>query len=100
VIRSIRHKGLKRLYEDDDPRGLKREHAIKLGDILARLDAASTATDMRLPGFDLHPLKGNLKGFWAITVRRTGGSFFVSRRATHSTLIMWTTIEGAPKPCR
>jgi toxin HigB-1 len=76
VIRSIRHKGLKRLYVDDDPRGLKREHVIKLGDILARLDAASTATDMRLPGFDLHPLKGNLKGFWAITVRANWRGIF------------------------
>jgi toxin HigB-1 len=38
-------------------------------DILARLDAASTATDMDLPGFRLHPLKGAFKGFWAVTVR-------------------------------
>jgi len=69
MIRSIRHKGLKRLYEDDDPRGVMREHTEKLRDILARLDAASTATDMDLPGFRLHPLKGGLKGFWAVTVR-------------------------------
>jgi len=69
VIRSIRHKGLKRLYEEDDPRGVIREHTVKLRDILARLDAAGTATDMDLPGFRLHPLKGELKGFWAVTVR-------------------------------
>ena len=69
MIRSIRHKGLKRLYEDDDTRGVMREHTEKLRDILARLDAASTATDMDLPGFRLHPLKGGLKGFWAVTVR-------------------------------
>lgn len=69
VIRSIRHKGLKRLYEEDDPRGVRREHTAKLRDILARLDAASTAADMDLPGFRLHPLKGELKGLWAVTVR-------------------------------
>ena len=69
MIRSIRHKGLKRLYEDDDPRGVIREHAVKLRDILARLDAAGTVSDMGLPGFRLHPLKGDLKGFWAVTVR-------------------------------
>jgi proteic killer suppression protein len=69
VIRSIRHKGLKRLYEDDDPRGVMREHTVKLRDILARLDAANTVADMDLPGFRLHPLKGELKGYWAITVR-------------------------------
>ena len=69
MIRSIRHKGLKRLYEEDDPRGVIAEHAVKLGDILARLDAARTATDMDIPGFRLHPLKGELRGYWAITVR-------------------------------
>jgi proteic killer suppression protein len=69
MIRSIRHKGLKRLYEDDDPRGVISEHAEKLRDILVRLDAASAAADMDLPGFRLHPLKGELKGFWAVTVR-------------------------------
>jgi proteic killer suppression protein len=69
LIRSIRHKGLKRLHEDDDPRGVISEHAEKLRDILARLDAASSASDMDLPGFRLHPLKGELKGLWAVTVR-------------------------------
>jgi len=69
MIRSIRHKGLKRLYEDDDPRGVMSQHAEKLRDILARLDAAAAVADMDLPGFRLHPLKGELKGFWAVTVR-------------------------------
>jgi toxin HigB-1 len=69
VIRSIRHKGLRRLHEDDDRRGVISEHAEKLRDILARLDAASSAADMDLPGFQLHPLKGELKGFWAVIVR-------------------------------
>jgi len=69
MIRSIRHKGLRHLYEDDDPRGVLREHTVKLRDILARLDAATTVADMDLPGFRLHPLKGELKGLWAVTVR-------------------------------
>ncbi|HME13327.1 MAG TPA: type II toxin-antitoxin system RelE/ParE family toxin [Candidatus Acidoferrum sp.] len=69
MIRTIRHKGLKRLYEDDDPRGVISEHAEKLRDILARLDAAAAPADMDLPGFRLHPLKGELKGLWAVTVR-------------------------------
>lgn len=69
MVKSIRHKGLKRLYEDDDPRGVTWEHEQKLRDILARLDAAAAVTDMDLPGFRLHPLKGELKGFWAVTVR-------------------------------
>jgi proteic killer suppression protein len=69
MIRSIRHKGLKWLYEQDETRGVIAEHAAKLRDILARLDAAVTVSDMDLPGFGLHPLKGKLKGFWAVTVR-------------------------------
>lgn len=69
MIRSIRHKGLKRLYEDDDPRGLKAEHVVRLRDILARLDAAQSAADMDLAGFRLHPLKGAMQGLWAVTVR-------------------------------
>jgi proteic killer suppression protein len=45
------------------------EHADKLRDILARLDAAGDISDMDLPGFRLHPLKGESKGLWAVTVR-------------------------------
>ena len=69
MIRSINHKGLKRLYADDDPRGVINEHVGKLRDILARLDAARTVTDMDLAGLRLHRLKGDLKNFWSVTVR-------------------------------
>jgi len=69
LIGSIRHKGLKRLFEEDDPRGVIAEHGDKLRDILARLDASSSTNDMDVPGFQLHPLKGQFKGFWAVTVR-------------------------------
>jgi proteic killer suppression protein len=69
VIRSIRHKGLRRLYENGDPCGVIAEHTAKLQDILARLDAAAASADIDLPGFRLHALKGGFKGFWAVTVR-------------------------------
>ncbi len=69
MIRSFRHKGLKRLYEDDDTRFVDAEHLSKLRNILARLDAAGSIEDMNLPGFKLHALKGRLKGFMAVTVR-------------------------------
>lgn len=69
MIRNIRHKGLKRLYEDDDPRGVAPQHLTKLRDILARLDAARALSEMDVPGFRLHPLKGDLRGFWGVTVR-------------------------------
>jgi len=69
VIRSIRHKGLKRLYETDDPRGVIGEHAEKAARHSRRLDAAGDVSDLDLPGFRLHPLRGEFKGFWAVTVR-------------------------------
>lgn len=57
------------MYEEDHERGINAEHAEKLRDILARLDAAESVEDLNLPGFRLHALKGDLKGCWAITVR-------------------------------
>jgi proteic killer suppression protein len=69
MIQSFRHKGLKRLYEDDDSRGVPAEHLTKLRMILARLDAACFAEDMDLPGFNLHALKGPLRGWRSVTVR-------------------------------
>lgn len=63
MIKNIRHKGLKRLFEDDDPRGVAAEHVTKLRDILARLDVAPAVSQMDVPGFRLHPLRGDLKGF-------------------------------------
>jgi proteic killer suppression protein len=58
VIRSIRHKGLERLDEDDDHRGVISERADRLRDILVRLDASANVADMDLPGFRLHPPQG------------------------------------------
>jgi proteic killer suppression protein len=69
MIRSFRHKALRRLYQNDDARGLPSEHASKLRDILALLDAASAPADIDLPGLRLHSLKGEMKGYWAVTVR-------------------------------
>jgi toxin HigB-1 len=60
---------VKRLYEEDDSRGVVQEHVEKLSDILACLDAATRVEDMDLLGFRLHPLKDELKGYWAIIVR-------------------------------
>jgi proteic killer suppression protein len=68
MIGSIRHKGLRRLFEDDDARGVAPEHADKLRRILARLNAARSAADMDLPRYRLHTLKDNLKGSYAVTV--------------------------------
>jgi proteic killer suppression protein len=69
MIKTIRHKGLKRLFEEGDPRGINPEHAEALRDILATPHAAPTVAHMNQPKLRLHPLKGRMKGFWAVTVR-------------------------------
>jgi proteic killer suppression protein len=68
MIRSFRHRGLKRLYERGERRHLRPDQVDKIERILARLDEAGDESHMDLPGFRLHPLKGDLAGFWAVTV--------------------------------
>ena len=69
MIASFKHKGLRNLFEQDDARSVNADHADRLRLILSALDQASVAQDMDQPTFRLHPLKGNRKGSWAVTVR-------------------------------
>ncbi|MGB9233085.1 MAG: type II toxin-antitoxin system RelE/ParE family toxin [Terriglobales bacterium] len=68
-MRSFKHRGLKQLYEDDDRRGIRPDLIEDVEDVLARLDKAETPQAMNLPGYRLHALKGDLRGFWSVTVR-------------------------------
>lgn len=68
MIRSFKHRGLKRLYERGDHSQVQSERLERIEDILARLDVAVVPSDLDLPGYGLHPLKGKLKGFWAVKV--------------------------------
>jgi proteic killer suppression protein len=69
MIVGFRHKGLKRLFEDDDARGIRPDLLDKVRTILIQLDEASTIEDMSMTSFHLHPLKGDRKGLWSVTVR-------------------------------
>lgn len=69
MIGNIKHKGLKRLYERGDRSKVPADYAEKLENILFLLDTALVVEALDLPGFRLHPLTGDLKGFWSITVR-------------------------------
>jgi toxin HigB-1 len=69
MIKSFKHRGLKRLYEQDDRRGIRADLIETVEDILARLDKAETPPAMNLPGYRLHLLKGDLAGYWSVTVR-------------------------------
>jgi proteic killer suppression protein len=68
VIGNFKHKGLHKLFQDDDRRKVPAAHREKIMRILARLNEARTVHDMALPGYRLHPLKGNLAGFWSVSV--------------------------------
>jgi proteic killer suppression protein len=69
MIRSFRSKRLRRFFEADDGAGLPAGQAQKIGDMLAALDTAEQPAEIALfPGWRLHPLKGELKGFWSVTV--------------------------------
>jgi toxin HigB-1 len=68
MIRRFRHRGLKRLFADDDRRGLNPSQVDKIARVLALLNRAARPEDMNLPGFRLHPLKGALAGYWSVTI--------------------------------
>ena len=68
MIKSFRHKGLRRFFEEGRVAGIQPAHAKRLRMLLAALDTATQIDDMDLPGFSLHPLRGERKGEWSITV--------------------------------
>lgn len=69
MIRSFKHRGLRRLYEQGDPSGIRPDLLAKIERILTALDGAVTPQAMDVPGYHLHALKGDLKGLWSVTVR-------------------------------
>ncbi|WP_310452861.1 type II toxin-antitoxin system RelE/ParE family toxin [Sulfuritalea sp.] len=68
MIKSFRHKGLERFFRKNDSRGVQAQHASRVGRILSLLDEASSPEQLNIPGLFLHPLKGERKGEWAMTV--------------------------------
>ena len=68
MIKSFRHKGLRRFFESGNTSGVQAVHAKRLRLQMAALDTARVIEDMDIPEFRLHPLKGEMKGRWSITV--------------------------------
>jgi proteic killer suppression protein len=69
AIQSFRHKGLRWLYRDDDPRGVRTDQADRLRRLLHQIDTARSLDDLRrFPGDRLHELKGRRKGVWSLRV--------------------------------
>ncbi|KPQ39780.1 MAG: type II toxin-antitoxin system RelE/ParE family toxin [Phormidium sp.] len=70
MIRSFKHKGLRRFFETGSVSGIQASHVKRLRLILGRLHAARQPQDMNLPGLRLHELKGNRSGMWAVDVSK------------------------------
>lgn len=68
MIKSFKHKGLKKYFQTGSVSGIQVKHQRKLRMQLAAIDTAQEIDDINLPGFKLHPLKGNRDGIWFITV--------------------------------
>lgn len=68
MIQKFKHKGLKRFFESGISSDVDPQHTARIRKILALIETAETLEDMNLPGLDLHPLKGNRKGTWAVKV--------------------------------
>ena len=68
MIRNIRHKGLAALYFEDQTKSVQQAHVRRLQQILALLDSAAIPEDMNAPGLRLHTLKGDLAGYYSVTV--------------------------------
>jgi toxin HigB-1 len=68
VIESFRHKGLRSLFEADDRSKVRQDQVRRISIILAALDEAAAIEDLNRPSFRLHPLRGELSGFWSVWV--------------------------------
>lgn len=68
MIKSFKHKGLKKYFELGTTSGIQAKHEKKLRMQLAAIDTAKMIEDLNIPGYKLHKLKGNREEIWAITV--------------------------------
>lgn len=68
MILGFRHRGLEQFYATGSLAGIRPAHAARLRLVLAHLAAATSPSDMNLPGLRLHPLTGNRRGMWSVRV--------------------------------
>ena len=76
MIRSFRHAGLEKFFRTGSKAGIQPAQADKLRRQLTVLNTAKDANRMNVPGWDLHPLKGDLAGYWAVKVNANWGVTF------------------------
>lgn len=68
MIKSFQHKGLRVFYETGSTKGIRADHAKRLARVLPFLDRAAAPADVDFPGWRLHQLKGDMAGYWSITI--------------------------------
>lgn len=68
-IRSIKHRGLRRFIENDDPRELRPDLVNRTRNILAALISAANMDGVQgPPGWRVHQLVGDKAGTWSLSV--------------------------------
>ncbi len=68
MIKSFRHSGIEAFFKSGSKADIQPKHAKKLSLQLAVLNEAKKESDMNLPGWDWHPLKGQAAGHWSVSV--------------------------------
>ena len=68
MIKNFQHKGLERFFRRGETKGIQVQHQQRIQRILDLLDDACEPQELAIPGMFLHPLKGDRKGQWAMTV--------------------------------
>ena len=68
MIKSFKHKGLERFFRKGELKGIQAHHAPRLNRLLDAIDQAAEVGELDVPGWFLHPLKGNRKNLWSLRV--------------------------------
>ncbi len=68
MIKSFKHKGLKKFFLKNDSSGIEQKLVSRIQNRLTVIDAADDINAIDIPGYDLHPLKGDRKDIWSISV--------------------------------
>ena len=68
MIKSFKHKGLERLFTKGSASGVQADYASKISLILDAIDATEQVSELDLPGFRLHRLKGDKRNLWSVRV--------------------------------
>lgn len=100
VIVNFKHKGLKLLHQKDDASKIRQDLLPRVKDILLLLDEASAPEALKLPGYGLHHLTGDLKGFWSVTVSRIIGLSFAFTTVMPMMLILLIITRRNPMPMK